>query len=61
MEEKELKLTALEMDLIVNVLKQLSVSPGHQDALSIVVTSQSILGKIAQVCKEGTWQQESTT
>jgi hypothetical protein len=61
MEEKQVGFTAQEMDFIVGIIKQLSVSPAHQDAISIISISQSILSKIAKACKEEECQQESTT
>lgn len=63
MEEKKISLTACEMDFIVNIIKQISISPTHQDAASIVWASQSILGKIQKACRDGegeSCQQEST-
>lgn len=61
MEEKKVAFTAQEMDFVVNIIKQLSVSPAHQEALSIISISQGILSKIAKACKEEECQQESTT
>ena len=56
MEEKQVSLTAQEMEFLVALIKQLSVSPAHQDALSIISISQGILSKIAKAAKatEGT-------
>lgn len=52
MEEREIKLTAQEMDFIANVIKQISITPANPDALSILVVSQSVLSKITNACKE---------
>lgn len=51
MEELEIKLTAQEMDLIVNIIKQISITPANADAISILTISQSILSKIAHTCQ----------
>lgn len=52
MEEREIKLTAQEMDFIANVIKQISITPANPDAISILAVSQSILSKITKVCQE---------
>ena len=52
MEELDIKLTAQELNFIVSIIKQISVSPAHPDALSILATSQSILSKVAKTCVE---------
>lgn len=53
MEEKEIKLTAQEMDFISKIIQQLSISPSNSEALFIISICQSILAKIAKVAKEG--------
>jgi hypothetical protein len=51
MAETQLKLTAQEMEFVIHLIKQVSVSPAHPDALLLVTTSQSILAKIAEAQK----------
>lgn len=48
MEEVQIKLTEQEANFIVALINQISISPGSQDALSIVVASQGILSKVAE-------------
>lgn len=52
MEEVTLKLTQQEVDMMVGLIKQVSISPASQEALAIVVACQGILAKVAEAAKK---------
>lgn len=52
MEEVTLKLSQQEVDMIVSLIKQVSISPASPEALTIVVACQGVLSKVAEATKK---------
>lgn len=52
MQEVTLKLTQQEVDMVVSLIKQVSISPASPEALSIVVACQGVLAKVAEATKK---------